>query len=113
MHYLGILRHISSFRICFIHVFGSRGFQLSESNHAVESCKEIFGNHSSGDSNEAGKKLRVHHINTNSGSSETVDLVFYMDKNEKACNLRDIVVCCKENTYHVVKDICVDQDVSV
>ena len=93
-----------------MHVFGSRGFQLSDSNHAVERCKEIFGNHSSGDSNEAGKKLRVHYINTNSGSAETLDLVFYM---EKACDLRDIVVCCKENTYHVVKDIWVDQDVSV
>ncbi|KAL0698785.1 hypothetical protein Bca4012_054907 [Brassica carinata] len=26
-----------------------------------------------------------------------------MDKNEKACDLRDIVVCYKENTYHVVR----------
>ncbi|WZZ59570.1 hypothetical protein YC2023_059677 [Brassica napus] len=83
------------------HVFESRGFQFSDSDHAVgdsvESCKdddkwakEIDGNHSSGDSNEAGTKLGVHNINANSGFPETVDLVFYMDKNEKACDLRDI-----------------------
>ncbi|KAH0878975.1 hypothetical protein HID58_066369, partial [Brassica napus] len=90
------------------HVFESRGFQFSDSDHAVgdsvESCKdddkwakEIDGNHSSGDSNEAGTKLGVHNINANSGFPETVDLVFYMDKNEKACDLRDIVICYKEN----------------
>ncbi|KAG2270061.1 hypothetical protein Bca52824_064616 [Brassica carinata] len=60
-------------------------------------AKEIDGNHSSGDSNEAGTKLGVHNINANSGFPETVDLVFYMDKNEKACDLRDIVICYKEN----------------
>ncbi|KAF3607259.1 hypothetical protein DY000_02049924 [Brassica cretica] len=68
------------------HVFESRGFQFSDSDHAID------GNHSSGDSNEAGTKLGVH----NSGSPETVDLVFYMDKIEKACDLRDIVLKLKQ-----------------
>ncbi|CAN7047635.1 unnamed protein product, partial [Brassica oleracea var. botrytis] len=57
----------------------------------LEYLQHIDGNHSSGDSNEAGTKLGVHNINANSGFPETVDLVFYMDKIEKACDLRDFV----------------------
>lgn len=59
------------------------------------------------------ERATIHNINANNGSPKTVDLVFYMDKNEKACDLRDIVVCFKENTYYVVKDICVHRDVLV
>ncbi|CAF1920006.1 BnaC02g35230D [Brassica napus] len=44
-------------------------------------------------------------------SLEKVDPVFYMDKNVTACDLPEIVVCYNEKTYHVVKDICVDDSV--
>ncbi|CAH8387542.1 unnamed protein product [Eruca vesicaria subsp. sativa] len=62
---------------------------------------------------EAGKKLGVDNIDAKSCAPETVDPVFYMDKNVTACDLPEIVVCCKEGTYHVVKDICVDEGVPV
>ncbi|VVB04029.1 unnamed protein product [Arabis nemorensis] len=72
--------------------------------------------HSCGDSNEAGGKT----IRDNScdftakrDSLEEVDPVFYMDKNVMACDLPEILVCYKENTYNVVKDICVDEGVPV
>lgn len=62
------------------------------------------------DSNEDGKN----NIDAKSGSPETVDPVFFMDKNVTACDLPEIVVCYNENTYyHVVKDICVDEGVPV
>ncbi|CAA7049865.1 unnamed protein product [Microthlaspi erraticum] len=80
--------------------------------------KENDGNalerRSCGDSNDAGKKLRDaigHEANKN--SLEKVDPVIYMDKNVTACDLPEIVVCFKDNTYHVVKDICVDEGVPV
>ncbi|KAJ6689740.1 hypothetical protein OIU85_006091 [Salix viminalis] len=34
--------------------------------------------------------------------------VFYMDKSVMECELPELIVCYKENTYHV-KDICVDE----
>ncbi|CAN8266588.1 unnamed protein product [Cochlearia groenlandica] len=46
-------------------------------------------------------------------SIEKVDPVFYMDKNVTACDLPEILVCYKENAYHTVKDICVDEGVPV
>ncbi|CAH8383454.1 unnamed protein product [Eruca vesicaria subsp. sativa] len=72
-----------------------------------ESDKENDGNnalkhHSCGDSDVAGK---IQDTAANGG--------FYMDKNVTACNLSEIVVCYKENSYHVVKDICVDEGVLV
>ncbi|WZY78712.1 hypothetical protein YC2023_025096 [Brassica napus] len=36
-----------------------------------------------------------------------------MDKNVTVCDLPEIVVCYKEKTYHVVKDICADEGVLV
>ncbi|KAL0705788.1 hypothetical protein Bca4012_072213 [Brassica carinata] len=78
-------------------LFASTQGRRFEKGFCDKWAKEIDGNHSSGDSNEAGTKLGVHNINANSGFPETVDLVFYMDKNEKACDLRDIVICYKEN----------------
>ncbi|KAL1216663.1 hypothetical protein V5N11_029385 [Cardamine amara subsp. amara] len=77
--------------------------------------KESDGNtlesNSCGDSNEAGKEITdtSHDIVAN----EKIDPVFYMDKNVTACDLPEIVVCYKESTYHVVKDICVDEGVPV
>uniref|UniRef100_A0A1J3G7C4 Uncharacterized protein n=1 Tax=Noccaea caerulescens TaxID=107243 RepID=A0A1J3G7C4_NOCCA len=64
---------------------------------------------SCGDSNEAGEKLP----DANGDSVEEADPVFYMDKNVTACDLPEIVVCFKDSTYHVVKDICVDEGVPV
>ncbi|KAJ0252889.1 18S pre-ribosomal assembly protein gar2-like protein [Hirschfeldia incana] len=37
----------------------------------------------------------------------------YTDKNVTACDSPEIVACYKESTYHVVKDICVDEGVPV
>ncbi|KAL4347064.1 hypothetical protein GQ457_17G015280 [Hibiscus cannabinus] len=39
------------------------------------------------------------------------DSVFYLDKSVMECNLPELVVCYKENTFHVVKDICIDEGV--
>ncbi|CAH2045554.1 unnamed protein product [Thlaspi arvense] len=81
--------------------------------------KENGGNtlerRSSGESNEAGNKIRDNgqDVAANKDSLEKDDPVFYMDKNVTACDLPEIVVCYKENTYHVVKDICVDEGVPV
>lgn len=83
--------------------------------------KENDGNilepYSCGNSNEAGKKKirdTSHDCTAANGvSPEKVDPVFYMDKNITACDLPEIVVCYKESTYHVVKDICVDEGVPV
>lgn len=36
--------------------------------------------------------------------------VFYMDKSVTECELPELIVCYKENTYHV-KDICIDEGV--
>ncbi|KAF8100871.1 hypothetical protein N665_0214s0032 [Sinapis alba] len=78
-----------------------------------ECDKENDGNnalerHSCGDSDAAGKMIRgqSHDTAANGG-------LFYMDKNVTACDLPEIVVCYKESTYHVVKDICVDEGVPV
>ncbi|EOA24009.1 hypothetical protein CARUB_v10017222mg [Capsella rubella] len=81
--------------------------------------KENDGNilepHSCGDADEAGKKTRdtSHDFVAKGDSPEKVNPVFYMDKNVTACDLPEIVVCYKENSYHVVKDICVDEGVPV
>ncbi|EFH51488.1 hypothetical protein ARALYDRAFT_484289, partial [Arabidopsis lyrata subsp. lyrata] len=78
---------------------------------------ELFYDTRSGDEwdNEAGKKVRdiSHDCDANVDSPDKKDPVFYMDKNVTACDLPEIVVCYKENTYHVVKDICVDEGVPV
>ncbi|KAL0685302.1 hypothetical protein Bca4012_052150 [Brassica carinata] len=70
-------------------------------------------NHSCGYSNETQKQLldNSHDIVAKMDSVEKVDPVFYMDKNVTACDLPEIVVCYNEKTYHVVKDICVDDSV--
>ncbi|GMI75304.1 hypothetical protein like AT2G03810 [Hibiscus trionum] len=39
------------------------------------------------------------------------DSVFYMDKSVMECALPELVVCYRESTYHVVKDICIDEGV--
>ncbi|MBA0621085.1 hypothetical protein Godav_006736 [Gossypium davidsonii] len=39
------------------------------------------------------------------------DSVFYLDRSVMECNLPELVVCYKESTYHVVKDICIDDGV--
>lgn len=54
-----------------------------------------------------------HDIAAISDSLEKVDPVFYVDKNITAFDLREIVVCYKETTYHVGKDICVHEGVLV
>ncbi|KAF5945472.1 hypothetical protein HYC85_015700 [Camellia sinensis] len=33
----------------------------------------------------------------------------YADKNVMKCELPELIVCFKESTYHVVKDICIDE----
>lgn len=78
--------------------------------------KENDGNNSAlkhrsyGDSGEAGKMMirGKSHDNTSANGG-----LFYMDKNVTACDLPEIVVRYKESTYHVVKDICVDEGVPV
>ncbi|KAJ0228703.1 18S pre-ribosomal assembly protein gar2-like protein [Hirschfeldia incana] len=76
------------------------GEELDKDNDGNQSC-------------EAGKKLGVDNMDAENGSLETVDPVFFMDKNVTACDLPEIVVCYKEGTYHMVKDICVDEGVPV
>lgn len=80
-----------------------------------ESDGNVLESHSCGDANEVGKKLTdtSHDLAANGETLDKVDPVFYMDKNVTACDLPEIVVCYKENTYHVVKDICVDEGVPV
>ncbi|XVF03123.1 hypothetical protein REPUB_Repub04eG0233800 [Reevesia pubescens] len=39
------------------------------------------------------------------------DSIFYLDKSVMECELPELVVCYKESTYHVVKDICIDEGV--
>ncbi|KAK3039782.1 hypothetical protein RJ639_027095 [Escallonia herrerae] len=39
------------------------------------------------------------------------DVEFYTDKNVTECELPEMMVCYKENSFHVVKDICVDEGV--
>ncbi|XWS64157.1 hypothetical protein CRYUN_Cryun06bG0162500 [Craigia yunnanensis] len=39
------------------------------------------------------------------------DSVFYLDKSVMECELPELVVCYKERTYHVVKDICIDEGI--
>lgn len=39
------------------------------------------------------------------------DTVFYVDKSVMESELPELVVCYKEKTYHVVKDICIDEGV--
>ena len=49
------------------------------------------------------------HSSKNMGSFQ--DSVFYLDKSVMECELPELVVCYKESTYHVVKDICIDEGV--
>ncbi|KAL0794173.1 hypothetical protein Bca101_065550 [Brassica carinata] len=49
------------------------------------------------------ERLEISH----NGSPETADPMFYVDKNDKVCDLLEIVFCYKENTFHVTKDIYV------
>lgn len=46
-------------------------------------------------------------------SRKLIRCFIYMDKNVTVCDLPEIVVCYKEKTYHVVKDICADEGVLV
>ncbi|KAL6983290.1 hypothetical protein U1Q18_016678 [Sarracenia purpurea var. burkii] len=39
------------------------------------------------------------------------ETALYMDKTVMECQLPELMVCYKENTYHVVKDICIDDGV--
>ncbi|XP_022776688.1 uncharacterized protein LOC111318224 [Durio zibethinus] len=39
------------------------------------------------------------------------DSVFYLDKSVMECEVPELEVCYKESTYHVVKDICIDEGV--
>ncbi|XVE91676.1 hypothetical protein REPUB_Repub01dG0031200 [Reevesia pubescens] len=54
-------------------------------------------------------------VTSNSLSSQNMDSfqesVFYLDKSVMECELPELVVCYKESTYHVVKDICIDEGV--
>ncbi|KAK8529093.1 hypothetical protein V6N13_102026 [Hibiscus sabdariffa] len=54
-------------------------------------------------------------VTCNSPSSKNMDSfrdsVFYMDKSVMECALPELVICYKESTYHVVKDICIDEGV--
>ncbi|KAK8488693.1 hypothetical protein V6N11_019857 [Hibiscus sabdariffa] len=54
-------------------------------------------------------------VRSNSHSSKDMDSfqdsVFYLDKSVMECNLPELVVCYKENTYHVIKDIRIDDGV--
>ncbi|KAK8657532.1 hypothetical protein V6N13_035763 [Hibiscus sabdariffa] len=54
-------------------------------------------------------------VRSNSHSSKDMDSfqesVFYLDKSVTECNLPELVVCYKENTYHVIKDIRIDDGV--
>ncbi|OMO72168.1 hypothetical protein COLO4_27800 [Corchorus olitorius] len=54
-------------------------------------------------------------VTSDSHSSKKMDSlqgsVFYLDKSVMECDLPELVVCYKENTYHVVKDICIDEGV--
>ncbi|KHG21027.1 Formate--tetrahydrofolate ligase [Gossypium arboreum] len=63
-----------------------------------------------------GNEKEVRDIVTfNSHSSKNMDSfqdsVFYLDKSVMDCELPELVVCYKESTYHVVKDICIDEGV--
>ncbi|XVF85753.1 hypothetical protein PTKIN_Ptkin17bG0142600 [Pterospermum kingtungense] len=54
-------------------------------------------------------------VTSNSHSSKNMDSfqesIFYLDKSVMECEVPELVVCYKDNTYHVVKDICVDEGV--
>ncbi|XP_022726215.1 uncharacterized protein LOC111282410 [Durio zibethinus] len=54
-------------------------------------------------------------VTSNSHSMKNMDSfqdsVFYLDKSVMECELPELVVCYKESTYHVVKDICADEGV--
>ncbi|XP_039065943.1 uncharacterized protein LOC120211488 [Hibiscus syriacus] len=54
-------------------------------------------------------------VTPNSHSSENKDSFqdsfFYFDKSVMECQLPGLVVCYNESTYHVVKDICIDDGV--
>ncbi|XP_019057036.1 PREDICTED: uncharacterized protein LOC104805213 isoform X3 [Tarenaya hassleriana] len=65
------------------------------------------------DDENGGDKVNGDHFSAEGDSLEKEGSVFYMDKSVTACDLPEIVVCYKENTYHVVKDICVDEGVAV
>ncbi|KAL0657921.1 hypothetical protein Bca4012_078506 [Brassica carinata] len=89
---------------------GKNGSNVPELFYDTRTGDEWDKENDGKDSNEAGKN----NIDAKSGSPETVDPVFFMDKNVTACDLPEIVVCYNENTYyHVVKDICVDEGVPV
>ncbi|XP_018456050.1 uncharacterized protein LOC108827188 isoform X2 [Raphanus sativus] len=68
--------------------------------------KRALKHHSCGDSGKMMIRGKSHDTSANGG-------LFYMDKNVTACDLPEIVVRYKESTYHVVKDICVDEGVPV
>ncbi|WZZ14211.1 uncharacterized protein LOC106426955 [Brassica napus] len=69
---------------------------------------DALKHHYCGDSDEAGKMIRGKSQDTAAKGG-----LFYMDKNVTACDSPEIVVCYKKSTYHVVKDICVDEGVPV
>ncbi|XP_022733309.1 kinesin-related protein 8-like [Durio zibethinus] len=54
-------------------------------------------------------------VTSNTHSSKNMDSfqesVFYLDKSVMECQLPELVVCYKESTYNVVKDICIDEGV--
>ncbi|CDY55734.1 BnaAnng13880D [Brassica napus] len=69
---------------------------------------DALKHHYCGDSDEVGKMIRGKSQDTAAKGG-----LFYMDKNVTACDSPEIVVCYKKSTYHVVKDICVDEGVPV
>ncbi|KAE8730023.1 18S pre-ribosomal assembly protein gar2-related, putative isoform 2 [Hibiscus syriacus] len=70
---------------------------------------------SANDFANADEKEARNFVTSNSHSSNNLDSfrdsVFYMDKSVMECSLPELVVCYKEGTYHVVKDICIDEGV--
>ncbi|KAG2706895.1 hypothetical protein I3760_05G122900 [Carya illinoinensis] len=63
------------------------------------------------DKDEAKDFVASHDQSSQKTESFDKDLHFVMDKGLMECELPELTVCYKESTYHVVKDICVDEGV--
>uniref|UniRef100_A0A5B6ZT01 18S pre-ribosomal assembly protein gar2-related n=1 Tax=Davidia involucrata TaxID=16924 RepID=A0A5B6ZT01_DAVIN len=72
-------------------------------------CSMVVDDFAKADDNEV--KDSVTRCTTPSKLELFEETAFYTDKNVMECELPELVICYKESTYHVVKDICIDEGV--
>ncbi|CAK9177522.1 unnamed protein product [Ilex paraguariensis] len=88
---------------------------VSETNEREElwstpelECTVVVDDFTNGNENEYSDSVAPCSIHSQSFDKDT-DL--YTDKNVMECDLPELIVCYRESTYQIVKDICIDEGV--